>query len=152
MRDRLEARHAKATVQILLCCSLFSQTTCSSQQKISRWQPSLGGKHQCELACHKQLYWTEVPLYSKITSPEAKTVSDGEQRQNHSKAQVPELKQHFHGGQTGAMQPPVQPCSHYSSDSLGSGTSGLRLHVHVIMLVWWISNNPRYKHKDPRHF
>lgn len=118
----------------------FSQTTRSFRQKISRWQLSFGGKHQCELFCHKQLYWTEVPLSSEITSLQAQTESDGEQWQNHSKDRVPKLEHNLHGGLTRAMKPPGKHSVLYLHLRLKALWCWQRLHVHVVMLVRWILN------------
>lgn len=127
---------------------LFLQTR-SFQQKMPRWQLSLWGKHQCELACHKRLYWSEVSLSSEVTSPQAQTECDGEQWQNHLKVQVPKPEHQLHGGLTTAMQPSVQPYSSHSfeyvtfSHSLLSQDWG---HMYRFMLVWCILNIPHIQH------
>lgn len=55
--------------------------------------------------------------------------------------------------ETRAVQPQVQPYSHYSLGNLKSCTavSGLRSHVHVVTLVWWVVNVIHLKHKDLGH-
>lgn len=99
-----------------------------------------GGKHQFELACHKQLYWTNVLLSLEITSPEAQTESDGEQWQNHSNAQVPKLEHQLPVGLIRAMNPPRQPYYSYSYERQSvtlshACTSWMRLFEYVGMVV-----------------